>query len=41
MWRRMERINWADKANNEEVMIRIKRKRTLLDTIIKRESSNV
>lgn len=36
VWIRTKRIKWIVRVSNEEVLNRIKEKRTLLDTIIKR-----
>jgi hypothetical protein len=32
-WRRMEKISWADRVRNEEVLHRVKEERNILHTI--------
>jgi hypothetical protein len=32
-WRRMEKISWADRVRNEELLQRVKEDRTILNTI--------
>jgi len=35
IWRRMEKISWVDKINNEEVLQRVNETKTMLDTVRK------
>jgi hypothetical protein len=37
-WRRMEKIKWPEKVTNEQVLERIKEKRTLLNNILHRKN---
>ena len=36
-WRRMEKIKWSEKVNNQKVLDRIGEKRTLLNNILHRK----
>jgi len=38
-WRRMEKINWTDHVKNEEVLLRVKEQRNILDEISKRKAN--
>jgi len=35
IWRRVEKISWVDKINNEEVLQRVNETKTMLDTVRK------
>jgi len=37
-WRSMEKINWTDHVRNEEVLLRVKEQRNILDEISKRKA---
>ena len=34
-WRRMEKISWTDHVRNEEILLRVKEQRNILQEIIK------
>jgi hypothetical protein len=36
-WRRMEKISWTDRVRNEEVLLRDKEERSILNTVKKKE----
>jgi hypothetical protein len=36
-WRRMEKISWTDHVSNEEVLLRVKEQRNILNEISKRK----
>jgi hypothetical protein len=36
-WRRMEKISWTDHARNEDVLLRVKEQRNILQEIRKRK----
>jgi hypothetical protein len=38
-WRRMEKISWADRVRNEEVLHRVKEERNILPTIKRRKAN--
>jgi len=38
-WRRMEKIQWSDKVNNEQVLERIGDRTTLLNNILRRKAN--
>ena len=38
-WRRMEKIKWPEKVNNEQVLDRIGEKRTLLNNVLRRKAN--
>jgi hypothetical protein len=38
-WRRMEKISWTDRVNNEAVLYRVKEKRNILHTIRRRKAN--
>ena len=38
-WRRMEKIKWSEKVTNEQVLGRIREKRTLLNNILRRKAN--
>jgi len=38
-WRRMEKISWTDHVRNEEVLLRVKEQRNILDEICKRKAN--
>jgi hypothetical protein len=38
-WRRMEKISWTDHVGNEEVLLRVKKKRNILHEISKRKAN--
>jgi hypothetical protein len=38
-WRRMEKISWMDRVNNESVLHRVKKERNTLHTIRRRKSN--
>ena len=38
-WRRMEKIEWSEKVTNEQVLDRIREKRTLLNNILRRQAN--
>jgi hypothetical protein len=38
-WRRMEKISWADRVNNEAVLHRVKKERNILYTIRRRKAN--
>jgi hypothetical protein len=38
-WRRMERISWTDHVRNEEVLLRVKEQRNILQEISKRKAN--
>ena len=38
-WRRMENISWTDHVRNEEVLLRVKEHRTILNEISKRKAN--
>jgi hypothetical protein len=38
-WRRMEKIKWSEKVSNEQVLERIRGKRTLLNNILLRTAN--
>jgi len=38
-WRRMEKISWADRVRNEEVLLRVKEQRNILHEIRKRKTN--
>jgi hypothetical protein len=38
-WRRMEKINWTGRVNNEAVLHRVKEERNILHTIRRRKAS--
>jgi len=35
IWRRLEKISWADKISNEKVLQRVNETKTMLDTVSK------
>ena len=37
-WRRMERISWADRVRNEEVLHRVKEDRNIIHTVKRRKA---
>jgi len=39
-WRRMEKISWTDHVRNEEVLLRVKEQRNILQEITKRKIRN-
>jgi hypothetical protein len=38
-WRKMEKISWTEHVRNEEVLIRVKGQRNILDEISKRKAN--
>ena len=38
-WRRVEKISWTDHVRNEEVLLRVKEKRNMLQEISKRKAN--
>jgi len=40
-WRRMEKISWADRVRNEELLQRVKEDRTILNTIKRGEAKGI
>jgi hypothetical protein len=36
-WRRMEKISWTERVRNEEILLRVKEQRNILDEISKRK----
>jgi hypothetical protein len=38
-WKRMEKISWADRVKNDEVLHTVKEERNILDTIICRKAN--
>jgi hypothetical protein len=38
-WRRMEKISWTDRVRNEEVLLRVKEQRNILNEISKRKAN--
>jgi hypothetical protein len=38
-WRRMEKISWADRVRNEEVLLRVKEERNILHTITRTKAN--
>jgi hypothetical protein len=38
-WRRMEKISWTDRVRNEEVLLRVKEQRNILQEISKRKAN--
>ena len=38
-WRRMEKISWTDHVSNEEVLLRVKEQRNILDEISKQKAN--
>jgi len=38
-WRRMEKISWTDHVRNEEVLLRVKEQRNILQEISKRKAN--
>jgi hypothetical protein len=38
-WRRMEKISWTDRVNNEVVLRRVKEERNILHTIRRRKAN--
>ena len=38
-WRRMEKISWTDHVRNEEVLLRVKEQRNILQAIRKRKAN--
>jgi len=39
-WKRMKKISWANQVENEEVLHRVKEKRNIIHTYIKRRKAN-
>ena len=39
IWRRIERISWTEKKTNEEVLRRVRGRRTMLETIVWRKKN--
>ena len=39
IWRRMERISWTEKITNEEVLRRVGKKRSMVETIVRRKKN--
>jgi hypothetical protein len=38
-WRRMEKISWADRLRNEELLLRVKEERSIVHTIKRRKAN--
>src|SRR5215470_10269700 len=39
LWRRIEKISWAEKITNMEVLRRVGEKRSLIDTVVNRKKN--
>ena len=39
IWRRIERISWTEKITNEEVLRRVGEKRSMVETIVRRNKN--
>ena len=40
-WRRMEKISWADRVRNEEVLHRVKEERNIIHTVKRRKGNGI